>query len=113
MSITKSSVECTHGKGFNCNYCWPKPILYQFKIDLVLLDLMMPRMSGYATCEKMRQQFDLHELPIIILTAKNQIGDLIQGFKLGANDYITKPFYKEELLARVKTHLHAKNAQSD
>ncbi|MDX1908955.1 MAG: response regulator [Bacteroidia bacterium] len=74
-------------------------------IDLVLLDVMMPRMSGYEVCEKIRQRYLPAELPVIMVTAKNQVQDLVQGFALGANDYIAKPFSREEFLARVNTQL--------
>ncbi len=78
--------------------------------DLVLLDLMMPKISGYRVCEKIRKQYDLLTLPIIILTAKHQIKSLVYSFQVGANDYLNKPFHKEELFARVNTHLRAKEA---
>jgi two-component system sensor histidine kinase ChiS len=74
--------------------------------DLILLDIMMPKMSGYEVCQTIREKYPAHELPIILLTAKNQVSDLMAGFEAGANDYLTKPFDKNELLARVKTHLH-------
>ena len=73
--------------------------------DLVLLDIMMPRMSGYEVCRKLREQFPANELPVVMLTAKNRVVDLIEGFNAGSNDYLTKPFSKNELLARIKTHL--------
>lgn len=73
--------------------------------DLVLLDIMMPRMSGYEVCAQIRQSLSVNELPIIFLTAKNQAEDLVEGFASGANDYLTKPITKSELLARVRTHL--------
>lgn len=73
--------------------------------DLVLLDLMMPRMSGYEVCGKIRESHSPSDLPVIMLTARNQISDLVHGLKCGANDYLTKPFNKDELLARVNTHL--------
>jgi len=76
--------------------------------DLVLLDLMMPVLNGLETCLKIRQQYDLTTLPIIIVTAKNQVWDLVESLENGANDYIMKPFLKQELLARVETHLKAK-----
>ncbi len=80
-------------------------ILGKQKPDLVLLDIMMPRMSGYEVCKKIRESYPAHELPVIMLTAKNQVSDLVVGFAAGANDYLTKPFAKNELLARVNTHL--------
>ncbi|MBF0350551.1 MAG: response regulator [SAR324 cluster bacterium] len=73
--------------------------------DLVILDVMMPRMSGYEVCEKIRETHQSSTLPIVMLTAKNQVNDLVQGLNSGANDYLNKPFFKEELLARVDTHL--------
>lgn len=76
-----------------------------FQPDLVLLDVMMPRMTGYEVCKKLRERFLAIELPIVMLTAKNQTSDLVEGFIAGANDYITKPFSKNELLARIKTHI--------
>ncbi len=76
--------------------------------DLVLLDIMMPMMSGYEVCEKIRNIYPSNELPIIMLSAKNQITDLISGLNAGANDYLTKPISREELLARIKTHLNLK-----
>ncbi|TAE59178.1 MAG: response regulator, partial [Bacteroidetes bacterium] len=74
-------------------------------ITLVLLDVMMPRMSGYEVCEKIRQTYLAAELPVIMVTAKNQVQDLVQGLSMGANDYLSKPFSREELLARINTQL--------
>jgi signal transduction histidine kinase len=82
------------------------------EFDLVLLDIMMPKMSGYEVCRRIREQYSLFNLPVIMLTAKNQIQDVVLGFQSGANDYIQKPFDKEELLARIKTLLELKNATS-
>ncbi len=76
-----------------------------YKPDLILLDIMMPRMTGYEVCEKIREKFTAIEVPIVMLTAKNQVSDLVQGFNAGANDFLTKPFVKNELLARIKTHI--------
>lgn len=72
---------------------------------LVLLDIMMPKMTGYEVCRKLRDSYSPSELPIIMLTAKNHVADLVEGFKAGANDYLSKPFSREELIARVKCHL--------
>ncbi len=74
--------------------------------DLVLLDVMMPHMSGYQVCEEIRLRYPASELPIVFLTARNQVEDLVQGFETGANDYLTKPVAKNELLARIQTHIH-------
>ncbi|MDJ0835485.1 MAG: response regulator [Acidobacteriota bacterium] len=73
--------------------------------DLILLDVMMPGMNGYEVCQRIRKRFNPNELPVLLLTAKNQTKDLITGLEAGANDYITKPFAMKELMARVKTHL--------
>ena len=75
--------------------------LSQVKPDMVILDLMMPVMTGYQVCQIMRKRYDADELPIVILTAKNRAEDLVKGLSLGANDYITKPFSKEELRVRI------------
>ncbi|MCB0847301.1 MAG: response regulator, partial [Bacteroidetes bacterium] len=79
---------------------------HETDFDLVLLDVMMPRMSGYEVCEKIRNKYLPSELPIIMVTAKNQIYDLVQGLNTGANDYLAKPFGKDEFLARLNTHLN-------
>jgi two-component system sensor histidine kinase ChiS len=72
---------------------------------LVLLDVMLPRLSGFEVCERIREQHSPAELPVILLTAKNRVSDLVSGFGAGANDYLTKPFASDELLARVNVHL--------
>ena len=77
--------------------------------DLILLDVMMPRMSGYEVCEKIREEYLPSELPVIMITAKNQLKDIVQGLSVGANDYLPKPFHKEELLARIKTQIDLHN----
>lgn len=73
--------------------------------DLILLDIMMPGMSGFDVCESLKRQSRSHDIPIIFLTAKVDIDAISHGFKIGAVDYITKPFHAEELIARVRTHL--------
>jgi predicted ATPase/signal transduction histidine kinase/DNA-binding response OmpR family regulator len=73
--------------------------------DAVLLDVMMPRMDGYEVCTRLRDRFPRHALPVVMLTARNQVDDLVQGLTAGANDYVTKPFTGQELLARLRTHL--------
>ncbi|HHB92273.1 MAG TPA: response regulator [Thioploca sp.] len=83
------------------------------KPSLVLLDIMMPQMSGYEVTKKIRETWRADELPIILLTAKNQIDDLVIGLENGANDYLTKPVSKRELLARIQTHLHILNLKEE
>ena len=78
--------------------------------DLLVLDIMMPRMSGLEVCRRLRETYSLHELPVLMLTAKNQLNDIIAGFEAGANDYLAKPFDKRELIARVNTLLSLKDA---
>ena len=73
--------------------------------DLVLLDLMMPEMTGYELCERIRREHTASELPVVLITARTQIADLVKGFEAGANDYLTKPFSRSELLARIRTHI--------
>ncbi|MGL4369387.1 MAG: diguanylate cyclase domain-containing protein [Spirochaetota bacterium] len=81
--------------------------------DLVLLDIMMPRISGFEVCRRIRAIYSPSKLPIIMLTAKDQVNDLVEGFTLGANDYITKPFSKYELFARIRLHLMLANVNID
>ncbi|MCU0663602.1 MAG: ATP-binding protein [Myxococcota bacterium] len=74
------------------------------KPDLMLLDVMMPKMTGLEVCQILREKYSATELPIILLTAKNQLTDLVSGFSVGANDYLTKPFSSREVLARIRVH---------
>lgn len=73
--------------------------------DLILLDIQMPGMSGFQTCEKIKLDQKLSAIPIIFLTALSDTESIAQGFSLGAVDYVTKPFREAELLARVQMHL--------
>ena len=75
------------------------------EIDLIILDVMMPLMSGYEVCEIIRKSNTKLHLPIIFITAKQQNEDLLVGFKVGGNDFLTKPISRSELLARVELHL--------
>lgn len=71
--------------------------------DLVLLDIMIPRLSGLEVLRRLRKTDE--ETPVILLTARDQVHDKVSGLDLGANDYVTKPFQIEELLARIRAHL--------
>ncbi len=72
---------------------------------------MMPEMDGYEVCIRLKQNPRTKDIPVIFLTAKVEIDSIVKGFKLGAVDYITKPFYSEELMSRVQTHLELKNTR--
>jgi len=76
--------------------------VYQFQPDLVLLDVMLPKLDGFQVCRRIRESFNM---PIIMLTAKEEEVDKVLGFELGADDYITKPFGMRELIARVKANI--------
>jgi len=75
------------------------------RFDLILLDVMMPDMDGFAVCEQLRKNSVNKDVPLIFVTAKNLTESIVKGFEMGATDYVTKPFNGAELLARVKTHL--------
>lgn len=75
------------------------------KPDLILLDSMMPKMSGVEFCEKVRKRYPPHELPIIFMSARNQVSDIVEGFTQGGNDYLIKPFSKAELLTRIQNQI--------
>ena len=79
--------------------------------DLILLDIVMPEMDGFAACRELKADPALAEIPVIFLTASNESHDLVKGFELGAVDYITKPFNTAELLSRVGTHLQLRAAR--
>ncbi|MEB3311321.1 MAG: diguanylate cyclase [Snowella sp.] len=81
--------------------------------DLILLDLMMPEMSGIEVCEILQANPKYSHIPIIFLTASNEREHLVQAFEKGARDFITKPFHSAEMLARVKTHLELKRTQDE
>jgi len=81
--------------------------------DLILLDVMMPKMTGYEVTQRLRERFPATKLPIILLTAKTQVQDLIIGLDVGANDYLTKPIAREELLARIKTHISLQHLRAE
>jgi PAS domain S-box-containing protein len=79
--------------------------------DLILLDIIMPEMDGFEVCTRLKEQPATCEIPIIFLTAKTRLDDVLKGFELGAVDYVTKPFHPSELLSRVQTHLELKRAR--
>lgn len=84
--------------------------IMQENYDLILLDVMLPDMDGFTICRKVRE---LSQVPIIMLTAKDDIDDKVQGLDIGADDYITKPFAAPELLARMRVVLRRQESQRE
>ena len=81
--------------------------------DLLILDLMLPRMPGLEVCKEIRRDSTLNRLPILMLTARGEEADRVVGLEMGADDYVTKPFSPRELLARVKALLRRAEPPSD
>lgn len=81
------------------------------KPDLILLDIMMPKLDGFEVCKILKSRRETKYIPIIFLTARNDEEGVQKGFKLGAADYVTRPFNRAELLARIETHLSLKHNQ--
>ena len=79
--------------------------------DLILLDIAMPVMDGFEVCRILKSSERTREIPIIFLTAKTEVDNMVHGFSLGADDYVTKPFNTLELLARVKAHIELKKSK--
>ena len=75
---------------------------YRHQPDLVLLDVMMPDMDGWDVCKRLREMSDV---PIIFLTARDDVKDVVYGLEIGSDDYVVKPFNNDELIARIKAHL--------
>ncbi|MBP1968476.1 DNA-binding response OmpR family regulator [Virgibacillus natechei] len=81
----------------------------QESFQLVLLDIMMPDLDGWELCRKIRR---ISDVPIIMITGRDQPGDIIKGLRLGADDYMIKPFHKDELLARMEALLRRRNPRN-
>jgi CheY-like chemotaxis protein len=86
-------------------------IISRKNFSLILLDVMMPDMSGFEVCEILKKDEKNSDIPIIFLTARTETEDIVKGFELGAVDYISKPFSAKELISRVNTHLYLKKAK--
>lgn len=81
--------------------------------DLILLDIMMPEMDGFQACKALKRSSKTKHIPIIFLTSKSGTESVVRGLKLGAADYVVKPFKAAELIARVRTHLELKKARDN
>ncbi|NOR44983.1 MAG: response regulator [Candidatus Delongbacteria bacterium] len=88
-------------------------ILEQNNIDLILLDIIMPNIDGYEVCKLVKSDERFSDIPIIFLSAAQEKEDLIKGFKLGAQDFVRKPFYGEELIARIKSNVELKHSREN
>jgi DNA-binding response OmpR family regulator len=93
-------------KGYHCVKCESGLAAIQYlennEADLVLLDIMMPELDGWETCKRIRE---FSNIPIIMVTARDQTSDIVKGLNIGADDYITKPFDESELIARIEAVL--------
>lgn len=81
--------------------------------DLILLDIKMPHLSGYEVCERLKADEKTRDIPVIFISALDEVMDKVKAFTIGGVDYITKPFQEEEVLARVRTHLTLRNLQKN
>ncbi len=88
-------------------------IARSFNPDLILLDIMMPVLDGFDTCQALKKNRDTRDIPVIFISALNDVQDIIKGFGIGGLDYIVKPFRREEVLARVQTHIRLYNLMKE
>ena len=83
------------------------------KPDLILLDIMMPRMSGFEVCRRLKADPKTRDIPILMVTALNELGDIERGVESGTDDFLTKPINKLELLTRVKSLLRVRHLKGE
>jgi len=88
-------------------------LLHEAVPDLVLLDVTMPRMDGYAVCRALRADAATREVPVIFLTGERTTESIVKGFEAGGNDYLLKPYENRELLARVRVHIELKQQRDE
>ena len=79
--------------------------VHEERPDLILLDINMPDMNGFEVCKALKSQDESNSIPIIFLSARSDVENIVKGFEMGGVDYITKPYLPKEVLARIKTHL--------
>ena len=83
------------------------------RYDLILLDIIMPEIDGFEACRQIKKMRIAKEIPVIFLTALDEINSVVEGFSAGGVDYITKPFNSTELRVRIKTHIELKRAKEE
>jgi diguanylate cyclase (GGDEF)-like protein len=88
-------------------------IVKEEKVDLILLDIMMPDIDGYEVCQKLKSNANTKDIPVIFITAKTDEESIEKAYSIGGSDYVTKPFRPKELLARVKRELQLKSYQEE
>lgn len=88
-------------------------IVKEEDVNLVLLDVMMPDISGFEVCKVLKSEPNSKQIPIMLVTAKSEISDRVKGLELGADDYVVKPFNFDELLARIRSHLRLYKLQEE
>jgi len=88
-------------------------MLSRRKPDLILLDIMMPEMDGFEVCKKIKEDDNFSDIPVIFLSALSETDSKVKGFKVGGVDYITKPFQREEVLARIGLHIKLTKLQKE
>ena len=102
-------VRALDGEGYNVHVASDGPTALKVadhsRPDIILLDVMMPEMNGYETCRQLKTSESLAAIPVIFLTARDDVEGVVEGFSSGGVDYVTKPFNKDEVLARLRTHL--------
>lgn len=81
--------------------------------DLILLDVMMPRMSGFEVCRKLKEDPSMRSIPVMMVTALNELGDIERGVESGTDDFVTKPVNKLELITRVKSLLRVRHLKRE
>lgn len=85
----------------------------EFHPDLILLDIMMPKLSGYEVCQRLKQSSETRDIPILMVTALNEIGDIEKAVRAGADDFLTKPVSRLELTTRVRSLLRVRHLTNE
>lgn len=105
LKINYEVLFATNGQdGFDCATAGTAP-------DLILLDIIMPELNGFEVCRMLKESPKSKDIPVIFLTARAETEDIVKAFRMGAVDYVTKPFNSDELMARVRTHLELKRVR--